>query len=106
MTGSPCYKLLMPTNASFPHAPAGCKDIFNLLSIVSPYLQYLGTSQGVFFDLNTMEPLINNQAMAEAARILAALRPYGAPDEESACFGEQEGGVPGGLEVQLDLFTT
>lgn len=43
--------------------PDICKANFILIAMVAPYIQYRGTSQGVFYDPDTMEPLINNAAM-------------------------------------------
>lgn len=48
-------------------------------SIVSPFLQNQGTTQGTFFDLDTMKPLVNNQAFARALEISKQERDYGSP---------------------------
>ncbi len=50
-------------------------------SIVSPFLQSQGTQQGAFFDLETMEPLVQNEAFAKALDIYKTSGLYGPPDE-------------------------
>ena len=51
------------------------------LTIAGAFLQSQGTGQGIFFDIETMEPLVNNEAFAEALRILKETGKYGPPDE-------------------------
>jgi multiple sugar transport system substrate-binding protein len=50
-------------------------------SFASPYLQTQGTSQGAFFDIQTMQPLVRNDGWREAMRILKQTSQYGPPDE-------------------------
>jgi multiple sugar transport system substrate-binding protein len=51
------------------------------LSIAGGFLQTQGTGQGIFFDTETMEPLVRNEGFAEALRILKETGKYGPPDE-------------------------
>jgi hypothetical protein len=54
----------------------GCVDsYFTFLGILGPMLQ-TAPSQGVFFQPETMEPLVQNAAMNEALRIYANLSSY------------------------------
>ncbi len=50
-------------------------------SIAASMLQSKGTQQGVFFDPNTMDPMVNNVAFAKALDIYKATSDYGAPKE-------------------------
>lgn len=64
-----------------------CLDCFNgfsLTAIWSSFVQSEGTQQGGFFDPDTLEPLINNSAMARAMEIFSHLRAFGPPDETTA----------------------
>jgi multiple sugar transport system substrate-binding protein len=45
-------------------------------SIASAFLQSKGTQQGSFFDPNTMEPLVNNEAFAKALDIYKEIAQY------------------------------
>jgi multiple sugar transport system substrate-binding protein len=50
-------------------------------SVAGGFLQSQGTKQGSFFDLDTMKPLVANDAFAEALRVYVATGKYGPPDE-------------------------
>jgi multiple sugar transport system substrate-binding protein len=50
-------------------------------SIASGFLQSEGTKQGAFFDVETMQPLASNQAIARALEVYAATGAYGPADE-------------------------
>lgn len=50
-------------------------------SIAGSFLQSQGTSQGGFFDAETMQPLTNNAAFATALDVYKATGNYGPPDE-------------------------
>ena len=52
-----------------------------ILSVAGAFLQTQGTGQGIFFDTETMEPLVRNEGFAEALRILKETGKYGPPDE-------------------------
>uniref|UniRef100_A0A7S1ATK8 Uncharacterized protein n=1 Tax=Noctiluca scintillans TaxID=2966 RepID=A0A7S1ATK8_NOCSC len=51
----------------FPHR--GVDSEHNFWDWVAPYVQSLGTSQGMFFDIDTFEPLIDNVAVREALQL-------------------------------------
>ena len=51
------------------------------MTIAGAFLQTQGTGQGIFFDTETMEPLVRNEGFAEALRILKETGKYGPPDE-------------------------
>jgi hypothetical protein len=55
--------------------PACVTSYFTFLGILGPMLQ-TAPSQGVFFQPDTMEPLVQNAAMDEALRIYANLSSY------------------------------
>ena len=59
-----------------------------ILSVAGGYLQTQGTSQGAFFDAQTMEPLVNNAAFAEALDIYKATTQYGPPNELNLDVGD------------------
>ncbi|MEL7036340.1 MAG: extracellular solute-binding protein [Cyanobacteria bacterium J06592_8] len=50
-------------------------------SIAASLLQSQGTQQGIFFNPDTMEPMVNNVAFAKALDIYKATNEYGSPDE-------------------------
>ena len=52
-----------------------------ILSIAGGYLQSQGTSQGIFFDTETMAPLVNNDAFGAALDVYTATTAFGPPDE-------------------------
>ena len=62
-----------------------------VFTIASPYLQSQGTTEGAFFDLNTMEPLVNNDAFKRALEIYNESTSYGPPDELNLGLGDIRG---------------
>lgn len=50
-------------------------------SVASAFIQNQGTQQGAFFDTETMEPLVNNEAFAATLDVFAQTMAYGPPDE-------------------------
>lgn len=50
-------------------------------SVASAFIQTQGTQQGAFFDVETMKPLVNNEAFAEVLDIFKESTAYGPPDE-------------------------
>jgi multiple sugar transport system substrate-binding protein len=54
-----------------------------LISIATPFLQSQGTTQGAFFDPDTMKPLVNNPAFAKALDIYKQTMDYGVPHDEN-----------------------
>ena len=59
-----------------------------ILSIAGGYLRTQGTSQGIFFNADTMEPLINNDAFGAALDVYTATTAYGPPDEINLDVGD------------------
>ncbi|MEH1791844.1 ABC transporter substrate-binding protein [Nostoc sp.] len=52
-------------------------------SFVTPFLQSQGTAQGVFFDPDTMKPLVKNPGFAKALEIYKKTMDYGVPDDQN-----------------------
>ncbi len=57
-------------------------------AMASPMLQTLGTRQGAFLDVETLEPLVRNPAMAKALEMYRASGDYGPPDEMTLAVNE------------------
>ena len=57
-------------------------------SVAADFLQSKGTGEGSFFDLETMEPLVNNEAFAAALDIYNETTKYGPPDELNLDVGD------------------
>lgn len=66
----------------------GAQAYWFIHSVASSMLQGQGTSQGVFFDTETMEPLVNNEAFARALDIYKETTNYGPPDELNLDVGD------------------
>lgn len=62
-----------------------------ITSVASAYLQSQGTSQGAFFDTETMKPLYNNDAFKKALEVYKATTDYGPPDEINLDVGDTRG---------------
>jgi len=72
-------------------------------SVAAAYLQSRGTSQGSFFDVQTLRPLTNNAAFAEALRIYVETGRYGPPDELNWDVGDSRAGfVTGRCGLSVD----
>jgi multiple sugar transport system substrate-binding protein len=61
------------------------------LSVLAPYLQSRGTSQGAFFDSRNMDPLINNAAAQAALNVYQEMLKYGPPDQLNLDVGDTRG---------------
>lgn len=59
-----------------------------ITSVAGAFLQSKGTSQGAFFDTDTMKPLVNNEGFAEALRIYGETTKFGPPDEINLDVGD------------------
>jgi multiple sugar transport system substrate-binding protein len=57
-------------------------------SVAGGFLQTQGTSQGAFFDRETMEPLVDNEAFARALDIYQQTTEFGPPDELNLDVGD------------------
>jgi len=72
-------------------------------SVAAAYLQSRGTSQGSFFVVQTLRPLTNNAAFAEALRIYVETGRYGPPDELNWDVGDSRAGfVTGRCGLSVD----
>jgi multiple sugar transport system substrate-binding protein len=60
-------------------------------SVAAGFLQSQGTGQGAFFDTETMKPLVNNEAFAEALNVYMETTKYGPPDEINLDVGDTRG---------------
>jgi multiple sugar transport system substrate-binding protein len=60
-------------------------------SIAGSYLQTQGTSQGSFFDPQTMKPLVNNPGFAAALDVYKKTSQYGPPGELNLDVGDTRG---------------
>lgn len=67
-----------------------------ITSIAGPYIQSLGTEQGVWFDTETMKPLIDNEGFIRALEIYKETSKYGPPDEATLDVGDTRSLFVGG----------
>jgi multiple sugar transport system substrate-binding protein len=66
----------------------GAQAYWFITDFASPMIQSQGTSQGTFFDTETMEPLVNNVAFKRALELYDATTQYGPPDELNLDVGD------------------
>ena len=66
----------------------GAQAYWFITDFAAPMIQSQGTSQGTFFDTETMEPLVNNAAFARALELYDATTQYGPPDELNLDVGD------------------
>ena len=66
----------------------GAQAYWFIHDFAAPMIQSQGTSQGTFFDTETMEPLVNNAAFERALEIYDATTQYGPPDELNLDVGD------------------
>ena len=59
-----------------------------ILSVAGGFLRSQGTSQGIFFNADTMEPLLNNDAFSAALDVYVETTAYGPPDEINLDVGD------------------
>jgi len=62
-----------------------------ITSVAGNFLQSQGTSQGAFFDTETMKPLVNNDAFKAALKVYVETTKYGPPDEINLDVGDTRG---------------
>jgi multiple sugar transport system substrate-binding protein len=60
-------------------------------SIAGSFLQAQGTKQGAFFNVGTMQPLVNNPGFARALDIYKQTTSYGPPSERNLDVGDTRG---------------
>ncbi len=66
----------------------GAQAYWFIYTVGASLIQSQGTSQGVFFDTETFEPLVNNEAFAKALDIYKETTQYGPPDELNLDVGD------------------
>jgi multiple sugar transport system substrate-binding protein len=66
----------------------GAQAYWFIYSVASAFLQSQGTSQGVFFDTETMKPLVDNEAFAKALDVYNETTKYGPPEELNLDVGD------------------
>ena len=66
----------------------GAQAYWAVMSVAGGFLQSQGTSQGGFFDPNTMRPLVNTEAFIRALEVYRDTTPYGPPDEINLDVGD------------------
>jgi multiple sugar transport system substrate-binding protein len=66
----------------------GAQAYWFITDIAASMIQTQGTSDGAFFDLETMEPLVMNEAFAKALEIYDATTAFGPPDELNLDVGD------------------
>jgi len=59
-----------------------------IYSVASAFIQSQGTGHGAFFNTDTMEPLVNNEAFAAALDVYKETTMYGPPDELNLDVGD------------------
>ena len=62
-----------------------------VLSVAGGFLQSKGTGQGLFFDTETMAPLVNNEAFKAALKVYVETTKYAPPDEINLDVGDTRG---------------
>ena len=60
-------------------------------SVAAPFIQTQGTGEGVFFDQETLAPLIDNAGFRRAMEIYKATTDFGPPDELNLGVGDTRG---------------
>ncbi len=81
----------------------GAQSYWMFWSIAASFLQSQGTQQGAFFDVDTLEPLTNNEAFARALEIYKETGKYGPPDELNWDVGDSRAAfVTGRCALTLD----
>jgi multiple sugar transport system substrate-binding protein len=72
------------------------QSYFAVQSIAAAFVQTQGTGQGIYFNTETMEPMINNEAWTTAFEIYKATGQYGPPDELNHDIGDTRALVQAG----------
>ena len=66
----------------------GAQAYWFITDIAASMVQSKGTAEGAFFDLETMEPLVDNAAFRKALEIYDATTEFGPPDELNLDVGD------------------
>ncbi len=69
----------------------GQQSYWWIISIAAPYVQSQGTSAGVFFDLDDLTPLVDNEGFMRALEVYAATGEFGPPEENNHGVGDSRG---------------
>lgn len=69
----------------------GQQSYWWITSIAAPFIQSQGTASGAFFDLETFDPLVNNEGFIRALEIYGETGDYGPPDESNLGVGDTRG---------------
>jgi multiple sugar transport system substrate-binding protein len=77
-----------PDHGSCISKKRGAQAYWFIFSIAAAFIQSQGTGQGAFFDTETMQPLVNNEAFAAALDIYNETTQYGPPDELNLDVGD------------------
>ncbi|MFK7856843.1 MAG: ABC transporter substrate-binding protein [Granulosicoccus sp.] len=72
------------------------QSYFAIMSVAAAFSQTQGTGQGIFFDTETMKPLINNEAWIEALNVYKATGEYGPAEELNQDIGDTRALVQSG----------
>ena len=72
------------------------QSYFAMGTFAAPLVQSKGTGEGVFFDTETMQPKVNNEAWQEAFRLYKATGEAGPPDELNQDIGDTRALVQAG----------
>ena len=77
-----------PVSGSCIAKKRNAQSYWMITSIAGGFLQAKGTSDGAFFDPQTMKPLVNNEAFARALEIYKETTQYGPPNEINLDVGD------------------
>ena len=72
------------------------QSFYAVMSFAAAYVQSKGTGQGIFFDPETMAPMVDNEAWIEAFNIYKQTGDYGPPDEINHDVGDTRALVTSG----------
>ncbi|MFO1067424.1 MAG: extracellular solute-binding protein [Geminicoccaceae bacterium] len=72
------------------------QSYYAIMSIAAQFMQSKGTSQGIFFDTETMKPMVNNEAWAAAMQFFKDSGKFGPPDELNQDIGDTRALVTSG----------
>jgi multiple sugar transport system substrate-binding protein len=72
------------------------QSFYAIMSIAAQFMQSQGTSQGIFFDTETMKPMVNNEAWVAAMQFFKDSGKFGPPDELNQDIGDTRALVTSG----------
>ena len=72
------------------------QSYFAINSVAAAFTQTKGTGEGMFFDPDTMKPLVNNEAWIKAFEVYKATGEYGPPEELNQDIGDTRALVTSG----------